>query len=106
MNPPKRAKHLNSHYSPILHGCTNTRKVKAKFKNFLILLESGFSPNTLFGIWLKKLAPKKYALMHWHTHAGNITTNINVKVDFTLPSLIAMNAVTWNCHVDDFAKGR
>ena len=28
INPPKRAKHLNSHYSPILLGCMNTRKVE------------------------------------------------------------------------------
>ena len=38
INPPKRTKTLNIRYSIILHGCINTRKVKAKFKNFLILL--------------------------------------------------------------------
>ena len=43
LNPTKRNKHLNSHYSPILHGCMNTRKCKAKFKNFLILLDIGCS---------------------------------------------------------------
>ena len=26
INNPKRAKNINSHYSPILHGCMNTRK--------------------------------------------------------------------------------
>ena len=31
INPPKHAKHLNSHYSPILHGYMNTRKDKSKF---------------------------------------------------------------------------
>ena len=31
INSPKRAKNLNSRYSPILHGCMNTRKGKAKF---------------------------------------------------------------------------
>ena len=40
INPPKRAKNSNSHYSPILHGCINTRKVRAKFKNFQIILDS------------------------------------------------------------------
>ena len=25
INPPKRTKNLNSHYSPILHGCMNNR---------------------------------------------------------------------------------
>ena len=37
INPPKRAKNINIYYSPILHGCKNTRKVRAKFKNFRIL---------------------------------------------------------------------
>ena len=30
-NPPKCAKNLNMHYSPILHGCMNTIKGKARF---------------------------------------------------------------------------
>ena len=37
INPPTRTKKLNNHYSHILHGCMNTRKVKDKFKDFLIL---------------------------------------------------------------------
>ena len=40
INTPKRNKRLYSHYYPILHGCMNTRRGKAKFKNFRILLES------------------------------------------------------------------
>ena len=32
INPPKRAKQLNIYYSPILHRCMNTKRVKAKFK--------------------------------------------------------------------------
>ena len=32
INPPKRAKNINSHYSLIIHGCLNTRKGRAKFK--------------------------------------------------------------------------
>ena len=47
INPPKRDKILNSHYSPIIHGCMNTRHGRAKFKNFQILLESGCSSNIL-----------------------------------------------------------
>ena len=34
INPPKRTKKLNSHYSPILHGFMNNRKGRAKFKTF------------------------------------------------------------------------
>ena len=44
--------------------------------------------------------------MQWHTQAGNITTNIKVEVDFTLPALSATNVVMWKCHMDDSAKGR
>ena len=42
--------------------------------------------------------------MQWHIQAGNINTNLKVKVDFTLPTLSAKNVVTWNCNVDDSAK--
>ena len=49
INPPKRTKKLNIHYSPILHGCMNTRKGRAKFKNFRILLDSGCSSAILIG---------------------------------------------------------
>ena len=45
-------------------------------------------------------------MMQWHTQAYNITTNIKVKVDFTLPALRATNNVTWNFHMDDSAKDR
>ena len=34
INTTKRTKLLNSHYSPIIHGCMNNRKGKAKFKKF------------------------------------------------------------------------
>ena len=35
INPPKRVKCLNNHYSPILHGCMNIRKGKARFNFFV-----------------------------------------------------------------------
>ena len=44
--------------------------------------------------------------MQWHMQAGNITTNLKVKLYFTLPSHSAMDVVTWKCHVDDSARGR
>ena len=34
IHPTKCAKNINIHYSPILHGCMNTRKGRAKFKNY------------------------------------------------------------------------
>ena len=60
----------------------------------------------LMGRLVEKLHPDKYDVMQWHTQAGNITTNHNVKVYFTLPKLSVMNVVTWECHVDDSNKGR
>ena len=54
----------------------------------------------------KKLSPEKDAPMKWHTQAGNITTNLKVKVDSTLTALSATNIVTWRCHMNYCTKGR
>ena len=43
LNPIKRAKSKNNHYSPIIQGCINTHSGKAKFKKFKIILDSGSS---------------------------------------------------------------
>ena len=37
LDPSKLTKNINVHYFPILHGCMNTRKGKAVFKNFRVL---------------------------------------------------------------------
>ena len=100
INSPKRAKKLNSHYSPILHRCMITRKGKAKLKNFCILLESGCSSMIVMGRLVNKLSLEKCVPMQWHMQDRNITTNIKIKIDFTLPKLRATNVVTWECHVD------
>ena len=60
----------------------------------------------VMGSLVGKMHPEKYAPMQWHTQAGNVTTNLEVKIDFTLPALSATNVVTWNCHVDESVKGR
>ena len=44
INPPKRAKNINSHYSTILHEYMNTRKGRTKFKNFRIQRLGGLFP--------------------------------------------------------------
>ena len=44
--------------------------------------------------------------MQWHTQEGNITTNLRVTTDFTLPEISAKQIVTWNFHDDESAKGR
>ena len=81
----------------------NARKGKVKFNNFRIILDSGCSSTILMVRLVEKLHPDKYYLMQWHTEAVNITTNLNVKLDFTLPALSTTNVVTWNFHVDDSA---
>ena len=63
INPPKHAKNINNHYSPILHGCMNTRKGIAKFRNFRILLYSGCSSMIAMRRLVQKLYPGKYAVM-------------------------------------------
>ena len=42
----------------------------------------------------RKINPKREAVMQSHTQEGNITTNINVKIDITLPGLSATKIVT------------
>ena len=44
--------------------------------------------------------------MQWHKQAVNITTNLKVKIDFTLPGLSAKIIVTWGFHVDDSSRSR
>ena len=105
-NPPNRANRINSNYSPILHGCTNNKKVRARFKSFQILLDSGCNFTILIVFLVEKLNPDKYTVMQWYAKAGHITTNSKVKVDFTLPELRAKNVVAWKCHVYEYAKVR
>ena len=84
----------------------NTRKGRDKFKNFCIILDIGYSSTVVMGRIIEKLHPEKDAPMQLNTQTGNITTNLKVKVDFTLPALSKTNFVTWNFHTDDCAKGR
>ena len=106
LNPSKRTKNLKIHYSPILHGCMNTQKGRANFKNFLILLYSGCSYMILMGRLIRRLTPKKDAVIQWHIQAGGITTNLKVKTYFTFTGLSATKRKTRNCHVDDSTKVR
>ena len=60
----------------------------------------------LMGRLVNKLYPEEDDPMQRHTQAGNITTNLKVKVDFTLRALSVTNVVTWKFHGDESAKGR
>ena len=54
LNPHKRAKKSNSHYSPILDECTNNRKGRTKFNNFQIILGIVCSSNILIRMLVEK----------------------------------------------------
>ena len=84
----------------------NTILGRANLEKFWILLDSGFSSMILLGRLVGKIHPDKDAVMQWHKQYGNVTTNHEVKVDYTLPAISATNVVTWLCNVDDYAKGR
>ena len=84
----------------------NTRKSRARFNNFRILLNSGCSSTILTIRLTEKLNPQRYAVMQWNTQSGNVAKSMRVKIDFTLHELRVTNIVTRNCHVDESAKGR
>ena len=44
-------------------------------------------------------------MIQWKTQAENITTDLKVKINFTLPEFSATKIVTWDFCVDDSAKG-
>ena len=44
-------------------------------------------------------------VIQWHTQSGNITTNLKVKIYFSLPEITATKTVMWYFHMDDSAKG-
>ena len=44
--------------------------------------------------------------MQWHTQDRNIITNLKVQGGFTLPVISATDVVMWDCHGDEYAKGR
>ena len=84
----------------------HTQNGRAIFKSFRFLLDSVFVSTIGMRRLISKFGPKKDDLMQFHTQSGNITTKFKVKIDFTLPELIATKIVTCNCHVDDSAKVR
>ena len=44
-------------------------------------------------VQLKKIHTEKYAVIQWYMQAGNITTNIKVRLYFALITLSATNVV-------------
>ena len=84
----------------------NIRRGRGQFNNFQILLNIGFSSTIVMGRLVEKLKLEKYSVTQWKTQAENFTTDLKVKLDFTLHSLITTNDVMWKCNVDDSANKR
>ena len=82
----------------------NTLKVRSKFKNFRILLDSRFSSSIVLKRLIEKPNFKRDDVMQWHTQVGNSNTDLKVKIYFNLPKLSAIKIVTWNCHVNESNK--
>ena len=43
--------------------------------------------------------------MQFHTQAGKITTNLKVRIYFTLPEFTVTKILACDCHVNDSSKG-
>ena len=80
LNPYKRNNILNSHHYRILHGCMNTRKGRSRFNNYCILLDSRCSSMIVIRGLKTKVNPIRDTVIQCHMTAGNITTNVKVKI--------------------------
>ena len=101
LNPSTRSKNINYNYSPILHGCINTHRVRGKYILLRILLDTGYSYTIVTRKLMLKLKNTKYSIMQWKTQAANTSSNHKSKIHFTFHETSA--TVTWNYHVDDSA---
>ena len=84
----------------------HTQKGRAKFHNFLILLDRGCSSTIDMGRLIKNFILREDVVMQWHTQAGSINTNLKVNIYLNLPETSATAIMTWNFHVDDLGKDR
>ena len=58
-----------------------------------MLWDSGCKSTIVMVNIVEKLHPNKNDVMHWHTQAGNITTNL--KVEVRLPWLLLAWKMSW-----------
>ena len=63
----------------------NTHRVRAKFDNFRIWLDSECCFHFFSEKDNNKTENQKTYLMLWQTQGGNIASNMKVKIDFTFP---------------------
>ena len=57
------------------------------------MLDSGCNSTIVVGRLVEKLRLEKYAVIQWNIQAGHITSNIKVKIYFTLPVFSTTNIV-------------
>ena len=97
INTPIQSKNINSHYYPILHGCINTRKGRAKFKNFRIILDSECSSTSVIGRLVEKLHPEN---MPWcsGTRRPEISLLI-LRLKYILPYLDLVRRMLWHGNI-------
>ena len=69
INPPKRTKNMDSHYSPILCLYMNTRKGRTNINNFRNLLDGGCSSTIVIRRLVEKICTEKDSVMQWQTQA-------------------------------------
>ena len=85
LNPTKRARSKIIHYPQILQGCMSTRGGRGKFRDFLIILNSGSRSTIVVGKLVSKIKQKKSEKNMWETQVGKFTTYKKVNVYFCLP---------------------
>ena len=79
----------------------NTRRGRAKFRNFCIILDSGSSSTIVVGkLTLKLKEEKSIEMTTWETQAGKFTTSKKVNVYFCLIEFSTTKIVSWKYHVD------
>ena len=84
----------------IYNGKKVTRD-KAKYKNFITLLNIGCSSKILTIRLISKRKKIKYDVTQQKIQLGNLTTNHKVKVNLCLTESRATKIVMWDCHMDD-----
>ena len=106
LNPTKRTGTKNSHFSPILRGCMNTRSRRAKFKKLQIIFDNRRSSTIMKGKLTPKLKSKEALKNMWETQAGKFTTSKKLNVEFLLPESSVKKIMMWKFHLDDSTNGR
>ena len=93
LNPHKTNENWNIHYYHILHGCMNTRNVKSRFKNIIILLDSGCISTIVMGRIFRKLHPKN--MLWWPGTCKMVILLLILRLKWILPYLNVARRMLW-----------